>query len=932
MGLVRAAALGRSGMLLVSGEPGVGKTALLRSVCRSASAFADPIWGQCLPLTSLTTPFQPLLSGVRAWNAGRDATERPVLDGPVAFDHWLDVMCGRRPVLLVVDDLQWADPSSLDVLMYLIAGPEQRRLAVVTTMRTGEVGDGHPLRRWLADVRRFPRVGELHLHRFDRMTAGKQIAAVAGRPPRESLIDDVYARSRGNPYLTRLLVRGLSSDEAYLPAGLPMDLSDALARTWHGLGPAARDLTRLTAVAGRPQRADWLATVSELLGRGGDVVPLLRQAVDAGVLTVDDSGRYWFAHPLLAEVLVDGLLPEEERAWHAAFAVRLEDESRDDAEAIIDLADHYYGTGDYRNAFRSALRAAEAVELCGGATETLRLLRRAYDIWQPHAGLTRLDLLDRIRSAAERVGDHERELAAVDDLLATLDQGQEPLRVAELLVRRMRLLLMTGREFASLAEIREAVRLTTRYPASPQHALATAELAYAELWHALVTGPGRAEEAVRLARACGSAKALSYALTASVMARLLNDESCDPAVAQDAKTAAVTARDHTAFVHAVVWQANCVDVTSSPVVLDLLRRSREELISLGGPHSLVAWLSAVEAGNLLLVGDWQACTQRLHVALGANPGPLGDAAARLAAARLACWQGRYEEARGHLARAEEVSPRQSDFLVHNSDAVQAEFAIATGDTELALSHALAGASRDVTPDQAERLLPLAARALADQAQNLRDHGRDPASALARLADLRGRYPQVLADFDPAMTLYREQLAAMQAVYDAETLRACADPTAGQAWRRAARACEAGMLPWDEAYATWHAAATMLADRSARDVAETELRRAHQLATELQALPLQQDVENLARSARVSLARHAPEPIDPVSVLPQLTPREQEILSHLIAGRTYRQIARALVVSEKTVSTHISNMLRKTGTSNRLELAELARRLTQQTRA
>jgi DNA-binding NarL/FixJ family response regulator len=64
-----------------------------------------------------------------------------------------------------------------------------------------------------------------------------------------------------------------------------------------------------------------------------------------------------------------------------------------------------------------------------------------------------------------------------------------------------------------------------------------------------------------------------------------------------------------------------------------------------------------------------------------------------------------------------------------------------------------------------------------------------------------------------------------------------------------------------------------------------------------------------------------------ATLPGLTAREQEILSHVAAGRTYREIARTLVVSEKTVSAHISNMLRKTGTANRIELAQLARRLT-----
>ena len=88
----------------------------------------------------------------------------------------------------------------------------------------------------------------------------------------------------------------------------------------------------------------------------------------------------------------------------------------------------------------------------------------------------------------------------------------------------MILRLSTGREFAGLADVREAVRLSAGAPDSWQHALAVAELADAELWHGVPSGPARAEEAVQLARACGSKKALTYALTAHVMSRCMASE------------------------------------------------------------------------------------------------------------------------------------------------------------------------------------------------------------------------------------------------------------------------------------------------------------------------------------------------------------------------------------------------------------------------
>jgi hypothetical protein len=416
-------------------------------------------------------------------------------------------------------------------------------------MRAGEVPEGHRLRRWLADVRRLPRVDILRLGRLDRVATADQIAVLLDRPPHQTLVDAVFGRTAGNAYLTRLIVRDIPPDATSLPPNLPADLREAAAYAWQGLSRPARELTRLVAVAGGLQPAARLGQVATSLESGGDVVPLLREAVDAGVLVVGVDGTYWFAHPLLAEVLEDGLLPEERRAWHAAFAATLElPRTPDDEvnlEQVVDLADHYYRAGREREAYRWALRAADAAQRAGGAAEMLRLQRRALDLWPrvPHAGSSRGELLERIRAAAERAGAQEEELAAVEDLLVLMDRDTQPLVAADLLVRRMHLRLSTGRAFAALEDVREAVRLSARYPDSAEHALAIAELAHAELWHGEPSGPARAEEAVRLARACGSNKALAYALTANVMRRVIawdgvGELEAEKAQAQEAQAAA----------------------------------------------------------------------------------------------------------------------------------------------------------------------------------------------------------------------------------------------------------------------------------------------------------------------------------------------------------------------------------------------------------
>jgi hypothetical protein len=301
--LLTQAAGGRSGALLVSGEAGVGKTALVREASRAAADRFGVLWASCLPLTSLAVPFLPLTTGLREWTAGGGAAPPASLD-PLAFDAWLDQTCRVRPVMLVVDDLQWADQSTLDVLMCVTALPPRRRLAVVATQRTGEAGPGHPLHRWLADARRLPGFADLGLDRLDRAGTAEQLTGLLG--------------TQGNAYLTVLLSRGLDPDADGIPADLPSGLRDAVTRAWHGVSPSARRLADLVAVAGRPVDVDLLAE----LDPGADVAAAPREAVDAGVLQLVPGDRYWFAHPLLAEVLEAGMLPAERRSRHTAFARR----------------------------------------------------------------------------------------------------------------------------------------------------------------------------------------------------------------------------------------------------------------------------------------------------------------------------------------------------------------------------------------------------------------------------------------------------------------------------------------------------------------------------------------------------------------------------------------------------------------------------------
>jgi DNA-binding NarL/FixJ family response regulator len=167
---------------------------------------------------------------------------------------------------------------------------------------------------------------------------------------------------------------------------------------------------------------------------------------------------------------------------------------------------------------------------------------------------------------------------------------------------------------------------------------------------------------------------------------------------------------------------------------------------------------------------------------------------------------------------------------------------------------------------------------------------------------------------------------MQDLADAETARGL--DSSGQAahWRRAADTCHRACVAWDEAYCRWRDAEAALRDPATRREGVTALREAHRIATDLQAVPILTQLDALARGARIPLTAPTAQAATRQTTIPGLTGREREILAHLVAGRTYAEIAKALVLSEKTVSVHVSNMLRKTGTANRVELGQLAHRV------
>ncbi|MBP2411452.1 DNA-binding CsgD family transcriptional regulator [Arthrobacter stackebrandtii] len=936
------AAAGTAGTLVVSGDPGVGKTALVQRACDSPAFTGWVFTGACLPLSSTTVPFLALRQAFRT-APSFDGDARPTLpkageppnDAPVAIDTWMDELCSRRPVALVVDDLQWADESTLDVLMYLIAGPAERPLAIIATLRDGGVSDIHPLQRWLADIRRMPRIGWLHLGPLDRLDTGTQLGHLLGTAPHQSLVQEVFEHTAGNAYLNRLVVAGLDSGARHLPTELPADLKGAVLRSWRTLSDDARQLTQLLSVGGRPLPSADISAVAALDGSHGAVLALLYEAADAGIIESSTEGtHWWFRHPLIAEVLQQGLDEGERTRWHALFASlgesTLDHQANPDFESLVALADHHFAAGHTDAAYNRALQASAAAGHAGGTAEMLRLLRRAVALRDqlPGAAESPEALWDRLRAAAEDTGAQEEELEAVEALLEETDSVQRPLDVAELLVRRALLRFSTGREFLARGEMQRAVRLAGTDPGSWQYAYALAELAHAGLWKDDPLAPENALLALAAATDSGNPRALSYALTANSMAALLAGRPEEArALAERAAGPAAEARDFWALLHATIWRANATEAWSSQAFADLMRDGRWLLASLGSPHAYLAKMAADEASSYLAIGRWKECGLALRVALGSDPGAMGDVAARLAAARLAAWQGRQGEAEAHLARAEELFSQKSEFNNLSFAAVRAEVLLAADRPGPAYAAAMAGIETEgQPPTMCEWLLPLAARALADLAQSARDDGESPAELLALLHRLLGNFPAAFQESGTATELYTAQTAAFDMLYRAEAGRARGSAGNAREWIQTADACQAATLRWEEAYSCWRAADSLLLHgHSLRPLAATVLRRGLALAEELQALPIVAHLHTLAAGARIAAPSRLDAPTAVPAQLPGLTRREREILGFVVAGHTYAEIARHLVISEKTVSSHISSLLRKTGASNRIDLSRLATR-------
>jgi DNA-binding CsgD family transcriptional regulator len=934
---LQLAAAGATTAVIISGEAGIGKTVL----CEAATAeLSDQgvirLTVNALPLQALRTGLAPLRTALRRSSAPEDLTRaclaRIDAGDPIrAVDDWVEDVVSQAPLVMLIDDLQWADPSLRDMVLYVLTGPRDRRLAVLIAVRDTNLPDGHPVHSWLADVLRLPYVNHLPVGPLDRSGTEAQLADLLGSRAHQSLVEEIYRAARGNPYYTGLLCRNLDASARHMPAEFPGDLTVALTGTWHNCSPPARFVARLLAVSGGPESIELLRDMVHDLGWSVDVTRAIDELQAVGLLERAADSRYWFHHPLQAEVLQRTVTDAERLRWQAAYA-RAGDVAASTTPSLdvaITQSLRHDQAGSAAAAYTWAMRAWKIGGPQRESPELRRVLRRAITLRRNVPATETVDLLwRRVRSAAADAGAFAEELEAVEALIEITDEAKQPLALSELLVRRMLLRVVAAIEFYSVADMTRAVALASADQSSWQFGLAQAELAHAGLWLEDPSAPVAARLALSIARASQHPTALSYACTSSAIAALAEGRpEAAQRLAAEAVDKAAAGRDWWAFVHAVMWETNACPEAYDWGEVGQLRRRRTQLSDLGGPDAYVLQLAAVEADLCLELGDWQTCARLLRETIVSDPGPMADLRLRLVMARLAALQGRTRDAIAHVDRARELVTHSAHLPNLNLDVTWATVLLEARRPVDALRVAMAAADRPgVRVDLAERLIPLAARAIADVVEEARDHQLSEVDALALLDELRSRFPAVIRTDDSDSPLGERRLAAMQFWYDAEIARARRSPTEPEFWVAMRERCIAGKLPWLEAYACWRAADVFLTrGQGSRAEGIAQLRAGHDLAVRLGAETVRSELADLARLAHVRLGTTGPAVAFDDTRLAHLTPREREILALLIRGLTYRDIAAALVISEKTVSSHVSNLLRKTETSNRVELTRLLSR-------
>jgi DNA-binding CsgD family transcriptional regulator/tetratricopeptide (TPR) repeat protein len=944
--------------VVIGGDAGVGKSRLLTELRESATAAGHRVLlGHCLDFGDSALPYLPFTEMF-----GRLATEAPALAESVASAHpairrlmpgmrrlsvgdadaaprvergelfeavhaALDRLAASAPLLVVVEDLHWADHSTREMLSFLFSRTFSEPVSIVASYRSDDLHRRHPLRGSIAEWFRLPGVTRLPLEPLDDADVRALVQTLHPTPMPELQLHAMVARAEGNAFFVEELVAAAEHSRC----ALPEDLADLLLVRLDALEDDSRLVVRAASVAGRRVSHTLLARVVDL--GAGALERALRAAVERNVLVPVGSDGYAFRHALLAEAVYDDLLPGERVRLHSRYSQVLRSGEVDSTAA--EVARHALAAHDDATAVRASIRAGAEAMSVGGPDEAADHYQAALEL-VADPGVVRWDgdvdvveLTTRASEAMTAAGHPYRSVDLVRDQLAQLGPDAEPLDRARLLVALAAAAVLTDNDVDVLALTTQAMGLVAPEPPSPLRAELLSLQAHASAQRRRDDDAARwAREAIAMARDLDLPAIVAAATT--TLSRLA-ERSLDP----EASRAVLTD---------IIGQAKQAgDVMGELRGLHNLGYSYHEdgLLDQAQTVFTEAWERAVAAGRpwapygldarvlasitAYMRGDWALASQIADVR---GESPPGMAEAELTAADMLVAAGRGDRsALGELPAIRAWWHR--DGLI----------AIVAG-----------SAAIDLYGDAGD--LP-AAQAIHDEVVSLVTSlwGEDVFAARLRLSGLllgqlaTSAVRSGATDW-PGLSKRAEELTAVStATLEASRRRNVVTGPEGLAW--AARVdAERVRLAWltgdgapseDELVAVWQRAVAAF-ERYGQvfEVARSQTR----LAAVLRAVGQGELARPLVQQARATALQLGAEPL--LSELrttgasasratgvsrrdEALTPREHEILTLVAEGRTNADIARQLFISSKTVSVHVSNILAKLGATGRTEAAALARR-------
>lgn len=458
-----AAERGKGGALLVFGEPGIGKTRLVEELAGVAVkedftvAGGGAVEGGSTPahwpwvqvITSLLEATDP--PGLKeAVGAGAPELAQIVpelkeviggVDAPASTDaetarlHLFEAVSGllaelgrRKPILVVLEDLQWADIASLQLLGFLAPHLKQNRLLVVGTYRPAEVGNEHPLAETMSVLARHQVVERVELRGLPETEVGELIAGYTGEPPEPGLVATVQSRTEGNPFFVTELARLLASDSSLgaegAGAAIPSGVRDVVRRRLGRLPAETNAVLSTAAVMGRDFELRVISAAFKLDADG--MLGLVESACAGGLVAEHPTlpGYFRFNHDLVRETILEGLTAARRSMLHARVGEAIESVYGDTGRAI-EIAYHFSEAAPAIGPARAVphvLRAAEAAVASLAYEQAGEQLSRA------------LQLIDLLPAGADR--DHQ-ELQALMRLntLAIMTKGYAAPELADNLER-----------------------------------------------------------------------------------------------------------------------------------------------------------------------------------------------------------------------------------------------------------------------------------------------------------------------------------------------------------------------------------------------------------------------------------------------------------------------------------------------------------------